>query len=132
MIRRPGERRLVSGLVVAAVLCVGCAPENTACQLEPTSAPVELDEAVTIAVSVPVALLDIEGDGVYAGPQLEPIDHGGIIWESPEIIADSFVRRPSYLTVASSQAVATVTDSETLQLVMNDGAMLILRPADCT
>ena len=131
MIRRPGGRRLACGLVVAAALGVGCAPENTACELEPTSPPVEVNEAVTIEVSVPVALADIEGDGVYAGPQLEPIDHGGIIWESPEIIADSFMRRPSYLTVASSEAVATMTGPDTLQLVMNDGAMLILRPADC-
>lgn len=131
MIRRPGGRRLTSGLVVAAALCAGCAPDNAACDLEPTSAPVELREDITIEVFVPVALVDIAGDGVYAGPQLEPIDHGGIIWESPEIIADSFMSRPSYLTVASSNAVATVTDPETLQLVMNDGATLILRPADC-
>lgn len=131
MIRRPGGRRLAAGLVVAVALGPACAPENEACQLVPSSEPVTLDEAVTIEVAVPVALLDIEGDGVYAGPQLEPIDHGGIIWESPEIIADSFMRRPSYLTVASSPAVATQTDPDTLELVMNDGAMLILRPADC-
>ncbi len=132
MIRPPGGRHLASGLVVVAALGMGCAPENTACDLEPTSAPVELNEAVTIEVSVPIALLDLGGDGVYAGPQLEPIDHGGTIWESPEIIADSFMRRPSYLTVASSEAVATVTGPDTLELLMNDGARLILRPADCS
>ncbi len=132
MIRRPGGRRLASGLVLAAALGTACAPDNPACALDPASSPVEFGEPVTIEVSVPIALLDIEGDGVYAGPQLDPIDHGGIIWESPEIIADSFMRRPSYLTVESSRADATVTDPETLELVMIDGAMLILRPADCT
>jgi hypothetical protein len=132
MIRRPGGRRLTSALVLAAALCAGCAPDDAACDLEPTSPPVEFDEPVTVEVSVPLALADIAGDGVYAGPQLEPIDHGGIIWESPEIIADSFMRLPAYLTVNTSEAVATQTDPQTLQLVMSDGAMLILRPADCT
>ncbi len=131
MIRRPGGSRFTSGLVLAMAVGAACAPDNPACELDPTSPPAEVGEAVIIEVSVPEALRDIEGDGVYAGPQLEPIDHGGIIWESPEIIADSFMRRPSYLTVASSSAEATVTDPQTLELVMNDGAMLILRPADC-
>jgi len=132
MIGRPAGRRLAPALVVAALLWPACAADTPGCDLEPTSAPVALREASVVEVAVPEALLDLGGDGVYAGPQLEPLDHGGVIWQSPEIVADSFMRRPAFLTVASSEAVATMIDPETLQLVMIDGAVLTLRPVDCT
>ena len=132
MIRRPAGGRLAPALVGAALLWPACAPDTSGCDLEPTSSPVEFNEAVTVEVAVPEALFDLEGDGIYAGPQLRPLDHGGIIWQSPEIVADTFTRRPPYLTTATSEAAATMTDPETLQLVMANGATLILRPVDCT
>ena len=123
---------LATAIVVTALVGPGCAPDTAGCDLEPTSAPVEFDEAIIVEVAVPEALRELGGDGIYAGPQLEPLDHGGVIWQSPEIVADTFTRRPLYLTVTTSEATATMTDPETLQLVMANGATLILRPVDCT
>lgn len=124
--------RLATAIVAAALAGSACAPDTAGCDLEPTSPPVEFNEAVVVEVAVPDALRDLDGDGIYAGPQLQPLDHGGVIWQSPEIVADTFTRRPLYLTVTTSEATATMTDPETLQLVMANGATLILRPVDCT
>lgn len=131
MIGPPAGWRLAPALAMAVALWPGCAPETPGCDLEPTSAPVPVNEPMEVEVSVPDALVDLDGDSVYAGPQLQPLDHGGVIWQSPEIVADTFMRRPSFLTVAGSTAVATLVDPDTLQLVMNDGAILTLRPVDC-
>ena len=47
------------------------------------------------------------------------------------VIADSFRTRPAYLTVPTSEASATMLDAATLQLVVLDGVIVTLRPADC-
>ncbi len=121
-----------AGLAIAAVMMsAACAPADPACELEATSESVEVGVEHMVEVEVAEGLRDMAGDGVYAGPQLKPLDHGGVIWESPEIVADTFIALPVYLDVPTSDASATLIDSQTLQLVVLDGAVLTLRPADC-
>ncbi len=82
---------LHAGLAIAAVvMSAACAPADPACEIEAGSESVEVGVEHTVEIEVPEALQDMAGDGVYSGPQLKPLDHGGVIWESPEIIADTF------------------------------------------